>query len=65
MNLNQNLGQTVGMERWFGLNLDQDLGQKLIPLLEMALQKSNFHVSTSFNPCGCDILYFCIKFVEK
>ena len=31
MNLEQNLGQTVGIERWFGLNLDQDLGQKLVP----------------------------------
>ena len=25
MDLDQNLGQTIGMERWFGLNLDQDL----------------------------------------
>ena len=36
MNLDQNLDQTVGMERWFGLNFDQDLGQKPVPQLEMA-----------------------------
>ena len=39
MNLEQNLGQTVGMERQFGLNLDEDLGQKLVPLLKMTLEQ--------------------------
>ena len=36
MNLDQNLGQTVRMKRWFDLNLDKYLGQKLVSLLEMA-----------------------------
>ena len=33
MNLDQNLDQIVGMERWFGLNLDQEFGQKSIHCL--------------------------------
>ena len=37
MNLDQNLGQTIGMKKWFGLNLDQDLGQKLVLLLEIGV----------------------------
>ena len=36
MNLDQILGQTVGIEICPGLNLGQDLGQKVVPLLEMA-----------------------------
>ena len=35
MNLDQNLGQTVGIERWFGVNLDQDLDRKSVSLLGM------------------------------